>query len=66
MKLRLNGNGYDHHGDGSLGGLLAELKANPDQVAVMVNDRIIPKTERGALRLEEGDAVEVLTFMGGG
>jgi thiamine biosynthesis protein ThiS len=66
MKLRLNGKEYEHKGDGTLGGLLAELKANADHVAAMVNDRIIPKSERGAFGLKEGDAVEVLTFMGGG
>jgi sulfur carrier protein len=66
MKLRLNGNDYDYRGDGSLGGLLVELKANPDHVAVMVNGCIIPKAERCACWLKEGDAVEVLTFMGGG
>jgi len=66
MKLRLNGNDYDFKGDGFLGALLGEIQANPDQVAVMVNDRIIPKMERGALCLKDGDTVEVMTFMGGG
>ncbi len=66
MKLRLNGTEYDHSGDGTLGGLLAELTANADHVAAMVNDRIIPKPDREGFCLKEGDVVEVLTFMGGG
>ncbi len=66
MTITLNGAEHVHHGSGALSELLKELGVNPDQVAIMVNDRIVPKGEREAVRLREGDGVEILTFMGGG
>jgi|LakMenEpi03Aug12_release.lakeMendotaPanAssembly.Ray.scaffolds.fasta_scaffold5554721_1 thiamine biosynthesis protein ThiS len=66
MMLRLNGNMYEYQGDGSLTGLLLEMKANPEHVAVMVNEKIISKAERDGLTLKDDDVVELLTFMGGG
>jgi sulfur carrier protein len=66
MNITLNGAAHTHHGSGSVSELLKELGVNPDQVVIMVNDRIIPKGERDAVRLRDGDGVEVLTFMGGG
>jgi thiamine biosynthesis protein ThiS len=66
MKVMVNGCPHTHEGDGSLAALLKELNAQPEQVAVMVNDRVIPKAERTSIRLRDGDRVEVMTFMGGG
>jgi thiamine biosynthesis protein ThiS len=66
MMLRLNGNMYEYQGDGYLTGLLLEMKANPEHVAVMVNEKIISKAERDGLTLKDDDVVELLTFMGGG
>jgi thiamine biosynthesis protein ThiS len=66
MKIVVNGEAHVLGGTGTLRELLAELKASPDHVAVMVNDRIVPKAGRDALTLRAGDRVEVLTFMGGG
>ena len=66
--MRITVNGQDHvlGGQGSLADLLGELHAKPEHVAIMVNDRIIPRAGRDEVRLQEGDLVEVLTFMGGG
>lgn len=66
MTITLNGSAHVHHGSGALMELFKELGVNPDQVAIMVNDRIVPKGERESVRLHEGDGVEILTFMGGG
>ena len=66
MNITLNGNSHTHHGSGTLSELLKELGVSQDQVATMVNDRIVPKGERDVVRLSEGDSVEILTFMGGG
>jgi thiamine biosynthesis protein ThiS len=46
--------------------LLEWLKVRRDTVAVEVNREIIPRARHGDRRLEEGDAVEVVTFVGGG
>jgi sulfur carrier protein len=45
---------------------LKELGINPDQVAVEVNLSIIKKADYSAYTLKEGDAVEVINFVGGG
>ena len=66
MNLTINGSQHSHEGAGSLAELLEELGANEDQVAMMVNDRIVPKDKRGSVQLKDGDRVEILTFMGGG
>lgn len=66
MKLVVNGKPYDLGAEPSLAALLASLGANPDRVAVMVNERVVRAAERSALKLREGDKVEVLHLMGGG
>lgn len=66
MNITVNGKSHDHRGDGSLDSLLAELGANVDAVALMVNERVIPRVERSTIMLQPGDQVEVLSFMGGG
>lgn len=66
MHIIVNGSNHEHKGAGSLEELLAELGANKEAVAIMVNDQVIPKTERTGITLKDGDRVEVLSFMGGG
>ncbi len=66
MRLRVNGEEHQHAGGGTVQELLAEIGAEGNRVAVMVNDAIVPKAEFGRVRLREGDRVEVLAFMGGG
>ena len=66
MHLTLNGRPHDHRGDGSLAALLAELRADPVRVAVMINGNVITRDRRAEARLAEGDVVEVLTLAGGG
>ena len=66
MRLVVNGETYEHGGNGALLSLLEELGANGDRVATMVNDEVVPKTSRSQTRLRDGDRVEVLVFAGGG
>jgi thiamine biosynthesis protein ThiS len=66
MNITVNGSQHSHHGSGVMAELLRELGVMPDRIALMVNDRIVPKAERETVRLQEGDRVEILTFMGGG
>lgn len=66
MNITVNGNNFDYQGAGSVDSLLKQLGANPEAVALMVNDQIIPRTERNTVVLKAGDRVEVLSFMGGG
>jgi len=65
MKLTLNGEPYETTAQ-TVGALLEELKIQQGRVAVEVNLVIIKRAEFDQHRLAEGDAVEVVNFVGGG
>ena len=46
--------------------LVATLGLGPRRVAVEVNRSLVPRAEYGATRLADGDAVEIIHFVGGG
>ena len=46
--------------------LIEQLKARRDSIAVEVNREIVPRALHAERRLQEGDAVELVTFVGGG
>jgi thiamine biosynthesis protein ThiS len=46
--------------------LLQKLELPGARVAVEHNLRVVPRAEHGALRLNHGDHVEIVTFVGGG
>ena len=77
MQLTVNGESHEHTGDGSVAALLAELGASPEHSAVTVNgDLVCSRVARvhshaagkdwKTFKLNHGDTVEVLTFVGGG
>jgi thiamine biosynthesis protein ThiS len=46
--------------------MLAELGLEPRKVAVERNLEIVPRSTFGAVRVAEGDAFEIVHFVGGG
>ena len=46
--------------------LIAELGLTGRRVAVERNRDVVPRTHHGAVRLEAGDHLELVTFVGGG
>jgi len=50
----------------SVARLLTEVGARPEQVAVELNQRVLDRREFAACRLQPGDRVEIITFVGGG
>ncbi len=70
MKLRVNGEERDFAlgGEPRLTALLAGLGIEPGAagVAVAINARVIPRHEIEAVRLEEGDRVEIVRAVQGG
>jgi len=50
----------------TVAGLLAALGRDPRKLAVEVNLRVVPRAEHGATELRDGDAVEIVTLVGGG
>ena len=65
MKITLHGDPRELAEDTTIHALLAELKLTPDKVAVELNRRLV-RSEKYDLPLKDGDAVEVVTFVGGG
>lgn len=66
MQLTVNGESHEHTGDGSVTALLAELGANAEHSAATVNGDLVVSKDWNTFRLNDGDSVEVLTFVGGG
>jgi thiamine biosynthesis protein ThiS len=66
MRLKVNGDTIEVAKGASVGELLEKLGIEPARVAVEVNLSIVKKSEYGNIRLNEGDTVEVVNFVGGG
>ena len=66
MQIRLNGERRDLSNLVSVRVLLDELGLDRERVAVEVNRRILKRLEFEAVTIEDGDEVEVVTFVGGG
>ena len=65
MRIIVNGEPRDLSDGTTLHALLALLKLTPDKVAIELNRRLI-RGEKYDTPLKEGDAVEIVTFVGGG
>ena len=67
MKLKVNGNEVEVENNLSVLALLALNKVtSPSMVSVELNGTILDREVFESQRLEDGDAVEFLYFMGGG
>ena len=66
MQLIVNAEPYELKQGDSLVGLLRELGANPERVAVLINDEVVAAAARQTRKLADGDRVEILAFAGGG
>ena len=66
MFLIVNSEKYEHRSGGTVPALLAELGATPEHTAVTVNGDLVPSKHWNNFKLNDGDAVEVPTFVGGG
>lgn len=65
MKIKVNGDDKEMQGETILQ-LLKELDIVPERVAVEVNLRIIKRADFKNYKLHDGDAVEIVYFVGGG
>jgi sulfur carrier protein len=66
MRIRLNGEERDIPDGSTVRTLLEHLGIQPERVAVEINEEIVRKAVYGGVRVNEGDRVEVVQFMGGG
>ncbi len=66
MKLMVNGEPLEVASALTVRGLVEHLGLEGGPVAVEVNGDVVPRAEHASRALAEGDAVEVVHFVGGG
>jgi len=66
MDVQVNGEHRTLTAGVTVAGLLTELDIRPDRVAVEVNLNILDRSEFDGRRLQEGDRIEIISFIGGG
>lgn len=66
MFLIVNGEKIEHSGDGTVPALLSELGAIQEHSALTVNGELVFSKHWKTFKFNDGDTVEVLTFVGGG
>lgn len=65
MKLTINGKAQEVV-SASIAALVEELRLNPRQVAIEKNREIVPRSTYAQEKLNDGDVIEVVAFVGGG
>jgi len=66
MRLKINGEIVDGVKAVTVRELLDELKVQSGRVAVEVNLNVVRKQDFETFKLNDGDAVEIVNFVGGG
>lgn len=66
LTVRVNGEPRSVPGKSSVATLVRLLGLTSGQVAVERNGEVVPRREHEATALAEGDALEIVTFVGGG
>ncbi|WP_440997860.1 sulfur carrier protein ThiS [Arhodomonas sp. SL1] len=66
LTVTVNGEPHRVSGGISVATLLETLSYPRRNIAVAVNRQVVPRSEHGAYRLADGDAVDVVQAVGGG
>ena len=66
MQVIFNGESQDIDGKTSIADILERFEIERRQVAVEVNQEIVPRDKLDGHVLREGDRIEVVTLVGGG
>ena len=66
MTITLNGDRHDIPGPLSISELLAQLEIDARRVAVELNTAVVKKADYDSSVVDDGDAVEIVNFVGGG
>jgi sulfur carrier protein len=66
VRITVNGESREAPVGTTLAGLLEALKVPRQATAVEVNRELVPRSRHDARTLAEGDAVEIVTLVGGG
>ena len=66
ITVTLNGNPVELEQPLSIRDLLESVDVPPDYLAVEINAEVVPRAEHATHLVSAGDAVEVVTLVGGG
>ena len=66
LQVRVNGEERQVPSGFSIAAMLETLGLDPRKVAVERNLAIVPRSTLGEVRVEDGDAYEIVHFVGGG
>lgn len=66
MHVTINGEAREISPEVTVADLLREIGTTPERVAVEVNLDVVPRDRYSEHRINEGDRIEVVTFVGGG
>jgi thiamine biosynthesis protein ThiS len=66
ITVAVNGEGRQVPAGSTISDLLRELSLDKARIAVEHNRRVVPRAEHAVALLSHGDAVEIVTFVGGG
>lgn len=66
IHIHVNGETRPWRPGGTVADLLRELDIQTERVAVELNLHIVDRAALGEQRLQDGDRVEILSFIGGG
>lgn len=66
MQLRINGKTETLPDGLTVAALIERLDVGRRKIAVEVNREVVPRAQHAAMRLSEGDEVEVVHAIGGG
>ena len=66
VSIRVNGEHRRVHAGMSLSELAGELGLEPATVAVERNLSVVPRSTLAQVEVEDGDDIEIVTFVGGG
>lgn len=66
LRLTINGEARDLRAGSTVDDLLAEIGLAARKVAVERNLEIVPRSQYATTRVADGDAIEIVHFIGGG
>lgn len=66
LHVSVNGESRSIADNSTIADLLQDLKINSRYCAVEQNREIVPREEHACTRLNDGDALEIVTLVGGG
>jgi len=66
MKVVINGKDAEIPKGETLAGYVASRGLSPQAVVIELNESVVPRDKWESTRLNEGDRVEIVSFVGGG